>query len=84
MIEGSKSSVWVREVGGGVRRGGVQVGGKGFDGGRESVALDILRQAWKNGRMEGSGHASSPESVWPARTRLASGPRTLALSQQID
>jgi hypothetical protein len=34
--------------------------------------------------MEGSGHASSPESVWPARTRLAGGPRTLALSQQID
>jgi hypothetical protein len=27
-----------------VRRGGVQDGGKGFDGGKESVALDILRQ----------------------------------------
>jgi hypothetical protein len=23
------------------------------------------------GRMERSGHASSPESIWPARTRLA-------------
>ena len=32
-------------------RGGVQVEGKGFDGGRECVALDILRQVgmgeWK-------------------------------------
>ena len=34
--------------------GGVQVGGKGFDGGRESVALDNLTagmEEWENGRF---------------------------------
>jgi hypothetical protein len=65
-----------------VWRGGVQVEGKGFDGGRKCVALDILRQVgmgeWKVQVM-----LPVPNQFWPARNAASkAGPRTLAPSQK--